>query len=86
MSRLRRLYTILACRTGLRTGKSVKTSGRLPLTRSGTFGKYPLPDYAVQGGARFASDPSPSSPVVPAFVGEATLPGGERGVSLVLSM
>ena len=85
MSRLRRLYTILACRTGLRTGKSVKTSGRLPLTRSGTFGKYPLPDYAVQGGARFASDPSPSSPVVPAFVGEAALPGGERGVSLVLS-
>ena len=85
MSRLRRLYTALACRTGLRTGKSVKTSGRLPLTRTGTFGKYPLPDYAVRGASYFAAEQSPSAPVVPSFVGRADLPGGESGVSLVLS-
>lgn len=85
MSRLRRLYTVLACRTGLRTGKSVERSGRFPLTRTGTFGKYPLPDYAVHGAVRYATEPSPSAPVSPAFVGAADFPGGESGISLVLS-
>ena len=85
MSRLRRLFTNLACRTGLRTGKSVETSGGLPLTRQGTFGGFPLSDYGVSGAVGTAPDRSPLHPVPPTFVGEATFPGNARGLSLLFS-
>lgn len=85
MSRLRRLYTLLACRTGLRTGKSVETSGSLPLTRVGTFGNYPLPDYGICGATEQGTDPTPASPVPLSCVGEAILPGGQPGLSLTFS-
>lgn len=86
MSRLRRLYTVLACRTGLRTGKSVEKRGSFPLTRTGTFGGFALLDYSVSGAARAASNPTPEHPEAPSFVGEATLPGNQPGLALVFTV
>lgn len=85
MSRLRRLIAHLACRTDVRTGKSVRTVGTLPLTKTGTFGRFPLSDYGIRGAVRTNGAPSPSLPVFPSFVGEARLAGGAPGLSLVFS-
>lgn len=85
MSRLQRLIRILACRTGLRTGKSVGTSGNLPLTKEGTFGGFPLLDYGVYGAVPSVGTPTPARPVFPSFVGEARFPGNVTGLSLVIS-
>ena len=79
MSRLQRLIRVLACRTGLRTGKNVKTNGNLPLTKQGTFGGFPLSDYGFRGAAQAGLDPSPESPDPPKFVGEAILPAAANG-------
>jgi len=75
----------LACRTGLRTGKSRNASGALPLTMQGTFGGFPLSDYGVSGAASASRSVSPLHPVSPIFVGEATLPGNTRGLSLAFT-
>ena len=85
MSRLRRLITNLASRTDVRTGKSVRTSGALPLTKTGTFGRFPLSDYGIYGAVRTNGDTSPSLPVFPSFVGEARLAGNAPGLSLTVS-
>ena len=85
MSRLQRLIRVLACRTGLRTGKSVKTSGALPLTKQGTFGGFALRDYGVLGSSPNAS-PTSQAPVYRKFVGAATLPDGTAGLSLTFSV
>ena len=85
MSRLQRLIRVLACRTGLRTGKTVLTSGNLPLTKTGTFGGFALRDYGVKGASPTAS-PTPASPVFRKFVGEATFPDGSTGLSLVFTV
>ena len=85
MSRLQRLIRVLACRTGLRTGNGVRTTGDLPLTGQGTFGGFPLPDYGVYGAARVNGTPTPGTPAEPSFVGEATLPDGTAALSLVFT-
>ena len=85
MSRLQRLIRILACRTGLRTGKSVETRGTLPLTKQGTFGGFSLRDYGVFGAAP-SNRPTPSAPVYPKFVGAAEFPDGTTGLSLTVTV
>ena len=82
---MNRLLRFLSSRTDLRTGKSASASGNLPLTVAGTFGGFPLRNYGVQGGIRTSRNTTPSDPVPPVFVGEATAPDGGRELSLTLS-
>lgn len=82
---MNRLLRVLLSRTDLRTGKPVTASGNFPLTTAGTFGGFPLRDYGVQGAVRSTNSTTPVNPVPPVFAGETILPGGGRGLSLVLS-
>ena len=80
MSRLQRLIRILACRTGLRTGKSVETRVRFPLTKQGTFGGFALRDYGALGAVP-SNVPMPGEPSYPKFTGEAEFSDGTSGLS-----
>lgn len=85
MSRLQRLIRILACRTGLRTGRSVETRGRFPLTKQGTFGGFALRDYGALGAVP-SNVPMPGEPSYPKFTGEAEFSDGTSGLSLTVTV
>ena len=85
MSRLQRLIRILACRTGLRTGKKVETRGNFPLTKQGTFGGFALRDYGVLGAVP-SNIPMPGEPSYPKFTGAAEFPDGSAGLSLSVTV